>query len=315
MTPFILISDGFDKNLFEKLRNNEKFQVHPKSKVSQDELKTLLPKVEGLVIRSATKVTPEILEKAPQLKYIIRAGAGTDNIDKKSCALKGVKVSNTPGANTNAAAEHAMALMFTLLRKTAEAHRSMKNGYWEKSKFSGNELFKKKIGILGMGRIGQTLAKRLQGFEPEISFYDPYDVKLSDPNIKQVETMEQIFSHCDIISMHLPFLEETKNIINYKLLSLMKKNALLINASRGGILVEDDLIRVLEEEKIGGAALDVYSAEPLAEDSKLRKTSNLVLTPHLGASTEESQERVGEMVLDQLDQFFIQNKLINEVTA
>jgi D-3-phosphoglycerate dehydrogenase len=315
MTPFILISDGFDKNLFEKLRNNEKFQVHPQSKVSENELKALLPKVEGLVIRSATKVTPEILEKAPQLKYIIRAGAGTDNIDKKSCALKGVKVSNTPGANTNAAAEHAMALMFTLLRKTAEAHYSMKNGHWEKSKYSGNELFKKKIGILGMGRIGQTLAKRLRGFEPEISFYDPYDVKLSEPNIKQVETMEQIFSHCDIISMHLPFLEKTKNIINYKLLSLMKKNALLINASRGGILVEDDLIRVLEEEKIGGAALDVYSAEPLAEDSKLRKTPNLVLTPHLGASTEESQERVGEMVLNQLDQFFIHNKLINEVTA
>lgn len=315
MTPFILISDGFDKKLFEKLRNNQKFQVHPQSKVSDDELKTLLPKIEGLVIRSATKVTPEILEKASQLKYIIRAGAGTDNIDKKSCALKGVKVSNTPGANTNAAAEHAMALMFTLLRKTAVAHHSMKNGNWEKSKYSGNELFKKKIGILGMGRIGQTLAKRLQGFEPEISFYDPYDVKLSDPNIKQVETMEQIFSHCDIISMHLPFLEETKNIINYKFLSLMKKNALLINASRGGILVEDDLIRVLEEEKIGGAALDVYSKEPLPEDSRLRTVPNLILTPHLGASTEESQERVGEMVLDQLDQFFIHNKLINEVTA
>jgi len=315
MTPFILISDGFDKDLFKKLRDNENFQVHPKSKVSESELKELLPKVEGLVIRSATKVTPEILELAPKLKYVIRAGAGTDNIDKKSCAIKGVKVSNTPGANTNAAAEHAIALMFTLSRKIAFADASMKNGLWEKSKFLGNEMTKKKIGILGMGRIGQTLAKRLKGFEPEIFFYDPCDVKVSDPTIKKVDKIEEIFSKCDIISMHLPLLEETKNLIDYKLLSQMKKNALLINASRGGILVEKDLIRVLEEEKIKGAALDVFSKEPLEEESKLRKTSNLILTPHLGASTEESQERVGEMVLNQLDQFFIHNNLVNEVTA
>ena len=164
----------------------------------------LLPKVEGLVIRSATKVTAEVLEHAPNLKYVIRAGAGTDNIDKVSCGLKGVKVSNTPGANTNAAAEHAIALMFTLLRKTAEAHHSMKKGLWEKSKFSGLELTGKKIGILGMGRIGQTLAKRLSGFEPHISFYDPFKVEVSDPKIKQVETMEEIFQTSDIITMHLP---------------------------------------------------------------------------------------------------------------
>tara|TARA_Y100001954_G_scaffold40471_1_gene40978 strand:- start:582 stop:1529 length:948 start_codon:yes stop_codon:yes gene_type:complete len=315
MTPFILISDGFDKELFQKLKENNHFQVHPESKVNKEELMGLLHKVEGLVIRSATKVTEEILEHAPNLKYVIRAGAGTDNIDKKSCGLKGVKVSNTPGANTNAAAEHAIALMFTLLRNTAEAHHSMKNGLWEKSKFGGLELTGKRIGILGMGRIGQTLAKRLSGFEPQISFYDPFKIEISDPQIKQVDKMEEIFQTCDIITMHLPLLEETKNLIDNKFLSLMKKDALLINASRGGIINEEDLAKALKEKKIRGAALDVFSEEPLPEESPLRKVPNLVLTPHLGASTAESQKRVGEMVLDQLEKFFVHNTLLNEVKA
>ena len=157
----------------------------------------------------------------------------------------------------------------------------------------------KRIGILGMGRIGQTLAKRLSGFEPQISFYDPFKIEIPEPNINQVEKMEEIFQSCDIITMHLPLLKETKNLIDNKFLSLMKKDALLINASRGGIINEEDLAKSLKENQIKGAALDVFSEEPLPEDSPLRDAPNLVLTPHLGASTAESQKRVGEIMLGQ----------------
>src|SRR5690554_6129517 len=151
--PFIVVSDGMDKNVFEGLLANENLEVHPKAKLAPEELKELLPRVNGLVIRSATCPDKEFLEMAPNLKYIIRAGEGTDNIDKAACAQRGIKVSNTPGANNNSAAEHALALMLTALRKTAAANASMKAGKWEKSAFTGNELWQKTVGIMGFGRI------------------------------------------------------------------------------------------------------------------------------------------------------------------
>ena len=311
MKPFIVMSDGFDKNLFETFKKDSRFEVHPQSKITQDELKNLLPKINGLVIRSATTVTPETLELAPNLKYVIRAGEGTDNIDKAACQAKGVKVSNTPGANSNSAAEHAIALMFTVLRKTALADKSMKEGKWEKSAFTGNELWKKKVGFVGFGRIGQIVAKRISGFEPEIFYYDPASNNI--PNAKKVNDLKEIFSNCDIISLHLPKMKETVNLITKDLLSLMKNDAILVNAARGGIVNEDDLYQILKDKKIRGAGFDVFAAEPMPDGSKLRELENIVLTPHLGASTHEAQVRVGEMAVDQLVEFFINNRLLNEV--
>lgn len=315
MSSMIVVADGFDKSLFTELCTEKEFNVHPKEKITQEELKDLLPNIEGLVIRSATTVTPDLLEAAPKLKYVIRAGEGTDNIDKKSCEQKGVKVSNTPGANNNSAAEHAIALIFTLLRKTAWAHGSMINGKWEKPKFTGMELSNKTVGIIGFGRIGQIVAKRLSGFEPKVKFYDPFLEKSEIPYAEKAMDLKEIFETCDIITIHVPLMEKTRNFITKEHLSVMKSSALLVNASRGGIVNEEDLLEVLQGNKIKGAAFDVFATEPLEEDSPLRKLDNLILTPHLGASTEEAQKRVGEMVINQLNEFFINKNLLNEVKA
>lgn len=314
MKPFILVSDGFDKNLFEQLKKNPELDVHPEPKVTQDQLKTLLPKVHALVIRSATTVTPDLLELAPNLKLVIRAGEGTDNIDKVACGQKGVKVANTPGANNNSAAEHAIALMLSTLRMTAQADASMKSGKWDKASFTGLELSNKKIGIIGFGRIGQIVAKRLAGFEPEVMFYDPF-ATTDIPYAKKEEDLKKIFSTADIITIHTPLLPQTKNMINAELLGVMKKEAILVNAARGGIVDEAALLDILKNKKIRGAGFDVFATEPLEDSSELRKLDNLILTPHLGASTEEAQVRVGEMVVHQLNEFFVNNNLLNEVKA
>lgn len=315
MKPYIVVSDGMDKEVFEKLLTIKEFDVHSAPKLSQDELKTLLPKANALVIRSATKVNEEYLKLAPNLKLVIRAGEGTDNIDKKACEAHNVIVENTPGANNNSAAEHAIALMMTVLRKTAFANASMKTGAWDKDAFTGNELANKKVGIVGFGKIGQIVAKRLAGFDPEVLFFDPICEKSDLSYAKKATSIEEVFSTCDIITLHTPLMDATKGLVNNKLLSLMKKGAILINASRGGIVNEEDLYTVLAEKKIRGAGFDVFATEPLPSDNKLKELPNLVMTPHLGAATEEAQLRVGFMAVEQMQEFFLNNKVVNQVKA
>jgi D-3-phosphoglycerate dehydrogenase len=315
MKPKIIVCDGMSKDAFRDLCAIEQFDVHPEPKVKPETLDGLLPDATALVIRSATKVTADILEKAPGLKYVIRAGEGTDNIDKVSCGQKDVKVSNTPGANNNSAAEHAIALMMTVLRKTAWAHQKMRDGGWDKNLYTGLELWKKKVAVIGFGRIGQIVAKRLAGFEPEIRYYDPFVEKTDIPYATREEHLNALFSWADIITVHTPLMDATRNLIDRKLLTQMQPHAILVHAARGGIVNEQDLLSVLHEGKIRGATLDVFETEPLAKQSPLRQLPNLVLTPHLGASTEEAQNRVGEMAVHQLKEFFINNNLLNEVRA
>ncbi len=315
MKPFILVCDGMDQLEFERLQANSNFEVHPNKKNSQDEIRSLLPKVNALVIRSSTNPDKDFIDQAPNLKYIIRAGEGTDNIDKAYCATKGIKVSNTPGANNNSAAEHAIALMMTVLRNTALAHKSMTESRWDKSLYTGLELANKKVGIVGFGRIGQIVAKRLQGFEPDILFFDPFIEKSDIPNSNKATDLNQIFKECDVITIHTPLMDQTKDMINADLMGLMKPSAILVNAARGKIVNEDDLYKILKEKKIRGAGFDVFATEPLPNDSKLRSLDNIILTPHLGASTEEAQVRVGKMSVDQLSEFFENNNLVNEVRA
>lgn len=313
--PFILVCDGMDAEVFSQLQSVEGLEVHPKKKCTQDEIKELLPKVSGLIIRSATKPNKEFIDQAPNLKYIIRAGEGTDNIDKAYCAEKGIKVSNTPGANNNSAAEHALALMMTVLRKTAWANSSMQSGKWDKAAFTGNELTNKTIGIMGFGRIGQLLCKRLQGFEPNVLFFDPFLKDSPFDYAKRVETLDELFSKSDVVSIHTPLLDATKGIVNADLLNKMQPHAVLVNAARGKIVDEDALYSVLKEGKIKAAGFDVFATEPLEDNSKLRELDNIVLTPHLGGSTEEAQFRVGEMAYHQMKEFFVNNNLLNEVKA
>ena len=314
MKPLIVVPDGFDKELFSILQKETRLDIFPKSKLSQEELKNILPKTHGLIIRSATTINAELLEIAKELKLVIRAGEGTDNIDKKLCTQKNVKVANTPGANGNSAAEHAIALMFAVLRKTSEAHASIKRGEWEKSKFQGNEITGKTIGLVGFGRIGQTVAKRLMGFEPKVLFSDPFVQNCDMPYAKKT-TVEEIFKNADIISLHTPLMPETRAMINKSFLNLMKPTAILINASRGEVVHQNDLITHLQEKKIRGAGLDVFEKEPLDKNSAFLTLDNVVLTPHLGASTDEAQVRVGEMCVHQVKEFFLNHKLLNEVKA
>jgi D-3-phosphoglycerate dehydrogenase len=315
MQPHIVVCDGMDKSIFEGLMNMSEFNVHPEPKNSQDTIASLLPTASALIIRSATKVNADLLEKAPHLKLVIRAGEGTDNIDKAACAAKGVKVANTPGANNNSAAEHAIALMMTVLRKTAEANATMKNGGWDKSKYTGVELANKKVGVVGFGRIGQIVAKRLSGFEPDLLFFDPFVEKSDLPYARKAKDLNEIFSTCDVITLHTPLMEQTKGMVNAELLNLMQPHAVLVNASRGGIVNEEALLQVLKDKKIRAAGFDVFATEPLEENSPLRSLENITLTPHLGASTEEAQLRVGEMAVHQTKEFFVNNNLLNEVRA
>jgi len=284
----------------------------PQSKLTPEQLTKLLPRVNGLIIRSATKVNADLLAQAPQLKLVIRAGEGTDNIDKKACAAQGVKVANTPGANSNSAAEQAIALLFAVLRKTAQADASTKAGKWEKSKFSGQELWQRKVGIVGMGKIGQIFAKRIAGFEPQISYWDPF---VTLDTYTKVESLADLFAQSDIVTIHLPLKEQTKNLITMKELSQLGPQAILINAARGGIVNEADLIAILKDKKIWGAGVDVFASEPLPADSPFLTLDNCVCTPHLGASTLQAQVRVGQMAVEQIKAFFLENKLINEVKA
>lgn len=315
MKPFIIVPDGFDKSLFEELKKATELEVHPTSKVSQDELKALLPKAQGLIIRSATTINAELLELAPHLKIVIRAGEGTDNIDKTLCAQKGVKVANTPGANNNSAAEQAVALMMSCLRNTPFADKTMHEGKWEKNALTGLELWKKKVGVVGFGRIGQIVTQRISGFEPSVLFFDPIIEKSDLPNTTKARDLAEIFSTCDIITIHTPLLPQTKGMITRELLSMMKKDAILINAARGGIVDEEALYDILKDKKIRCAGFDVFATEPLPTNSKLLELTNLIMSPHVGASTEEAQFRVGEMAVHQIKEFFINNNLLNEVKA
>ncbi len=315
MKPKILVCDGMSSDIFNKLKNNENFDVYPEAKNSQEVVAKEAVEADALVIRSATKPNQEFLDKCKNLKYIIRAGEGTDNIDKVHCKEIGIKVSNTPGANNNSAAEHAISLMFTLLRKTAWANSSMQEGEWNKSMFSGNELTNKTVGIIGFGRIGQLVAKRLIGFDPEILFFDPYITShsIGYDNITKVDKVEDIFKKSDIITVHVPLVAQTKNMITYDHFKLCSSNTIFVNAARGGIVNEEDLIKALKENLIRSAALDVFGNEPLKGKTDLHGVENLILTPHLGGSTAEAQFRVGEMAYHQLKEFFINDNLLNEV--
>jgi D-3-phosphoglycerate dehydrogenase len=205
--------------------------------------------------------------------------------------------------------------MMTVLRKTAAADATMKKGGWDKNKYTGIELANKKVGIVGFGRIGQIVAKRLQGFEPEVLFFDPFVEKSELPYAKKAADLKEIFSTCDIITLHTPLMDKTKGMVNGELLNSMQPHAIIVNASRGGIVDEAALLSVLKEGKIRAAGFDVFATEPLEENSELRGLDNIVLTPHLGASTEEAQLRVGQMAVSQLKEFFLNDNLVNEVKA
>ncbi len=283
----ILACDGIEKSGIDILK--EHFDVEEKEKVSEDELCELLSsgRYTGIVVRSATKITRKVIEKAKGLKVIGRAGIGVDNIDVVAATERGILVMNTLGAAMTTA-EHTIALIFAVARRIPQAHLSMKQKKWEKNKFVGREIYGKTIGIIGLGNIGKKVAEISKALGMKVIFYDPY---VEDPRFEKV-SFENLIETADIITVHVPLTEKTKGMIGEEELKRMKDGVILINCARGGIIDEKALAKYLKEGKVWGAGVDVFSQEPPKEDNPLFETENTVLTPHIGASTIEGQKNV-----------------------
>lgn len=284
------------------------------SKITPEQLVERIGQYDGLVIRSRTKVTKEVIDAAANLKVIGRAGVGVDNVDVEAATDRGIIVMNTPSGNNISTAEHSIAMLMSLARKIPFAHASMADGKWDKKSFTGMELFNKTVGIIGLGRIGTIAAKRLNGLGMRVIAFDPFiDPDKMKPMGVEPATIDEIITKSDIITIHAPMTETTRNIINKDSFSKMKKSVLIINCARGGIVNEEDLAQALKDGKIGGAALDVFSTEPLPENHPLRTAPNCVLTPHVAASTVEAQENVAVDIAKQVVDALAGVQIINAV--
>lgn len=296
----VLVSDPIDQAGIDILA--QVAQVDVRTGLPPDQLKAIIGDYDALLIRSGTQVTAEIIEAADKLRIIGRAGVGVDNVDVPAATRRGVIVVNSPEGNTIAAAEQALALMLSLSRHVPQAHSSTMAGGWDRKTYVGNELYKKKLGVVGLGKIGSHVARVAQAMGMEVIAFDPY---ISAERAQQLQVrlsaLAPLFAEADYITLHLPRTPDTENLVNAELLATMKPTARLVNCARGGIVDEAALAEAVRTGVIAGAALDVYANEPLEAGSPLRSVSErLILTPHLGASTEEAQENVAIDVAEQI---------------
>ncbi len=289
----VVATDRVSKKGLAPLRDDERFDVILVKDSSEPDFAVELETAAGLIVRSATRVDASVLDRAPDLRVVGRAGVGVDNIDVAAASERGVAVMNAPGGNTISAAELTMALMLAVARRVTDADRSIREGRWERSTLQGVELRGKTLGVIGAGRIGWEVAQRCRAFGMDVVIYDPY---LAPERVVDLHphlvTLDHLIESSDVISLHVPLNAETRGLIGDDALGRMKKGAFVLNVSRGGVVDESALARALTEGKIAGAGLDVYEHEPLAADSPLLHAPNLVLTPHLGASTKEAQIQV-----------------------
>ncbi len=284
----VLITDPIVEEGIELLRNGGA-QVETAYGIKGKELKEKIRDFDALIVRSATKVTREIIEAADNLKVIGRAGVGLDNIDIEAAREKGIKVLNTPGATAISVAELTIGMMIACARWIVRGTVGIKNSLWEKKALKGTELYGKRAGIIGLGRIGTEVAKRLKALGMEVVFYDPY-VKESD--IAKSVSLDELLATSDFITLHLPLTDETYHMIGEREFEKMKDGVIIVNCARGGIIDEDALYHALKSGKVRAAGLDVFEVEPL-QKSKLIELENVVLTPHIGAQTMEGQKRAG----------------------
>jgi D-3-phosphoglycerate dehydrogenase len=293
----VLATDAVSEEGLRPLLEDERFEVVSIPHSSVPVFATALREAEALIVRSATKVGKELFDDAPRLKVIGRAGVGIDNIDLTEATARGIAVYNAPGGNTVAAAELTVALILSAARYVPEADRSIREGRWDRAQFRGVQLQGRTLGLIGAGRIGGEVSKLCRAFGMTTIGYDPY---LTEEQAAQLGIdlvgMEDVLALADVISLHVPLTNDTRGMINGVAFLKMKKHALLVNASRGGVVDEEALAGALSQGVIAGAALDVYETEPIPENSPLLGAPNLVLTPHLGASTTEAQVLVATEV-------------------
>ncbi|KAF0240111.1 MAG: D-3-phosphoglycerate [Planctomycetota bacterium] len=311
--PRVLIADAVSDAAVAVLKKGG-VDVEKKTGLTEEQVCAEIVGYEGLIVRSATKVTAKVLASGKKLKIVGRAGAGVDNIDVAAAVKAGVIVENTPGGNTTSAGEHAVALMFALSRHIAPADREMRAGQWPKKGLTGVELTGKTLGLLGLGRVASVVAKVGRALDMTVLVFDPYitDARAAEFGAKKV-ALDALLPASDFISVHSPLTPETKHLIGPAQFAKMKKTVRLVNAARGGIVDEAALLEALKSGKIAGAAMDVFETEPLPADSPFRSLPNVVLTPHLGASTEEAQERVAVEIAEQFVAYFSKGEVRNAV--
>ena len=311
----LLVSDPLSEEGLKILADSG-IPVDVRTGLSEDELCKIMGDYDGLIIRSGTTVTKKIMDAGKKLKVIGRAGVGVDNVDVPYATEKGILVMNTPSANIISAAEHSLAMIMSLARMIPWAHASVHKGEWKRNKFTGIELYGKTLGIIGVGRVGGEIAKRAKSFNMNMLGYDPYLPKeVADDLSVKLTTLEDVLKNSDIMTIHTPLLPETKNMISMPQFKMMKRNALLVNVARGGIVNEDDLYNALKEKVIAGAAFDVFVDEPLKEGCRLLELDNLVMTPHLGASTVEAQEKVSVDIAENVIMYLRDNVIANAINA
>ncbi len=308
----VLISDKMSDLAEENFRNRN-IHVDVKTGLNPEELIAIIGDYDGLAVRSSTKVTPEILKAAKNLKVIGRAGIGVDNIDIKESTKSGVVVMNTPFGNAITTAEHTIALMFSLARRIPAASQSTHAGKWEKTKFMGRELFGKTLGIIGCGNIGSIVADRAMGLKMKVIAFDPFltEDRAIEIGVKKVE-LDELLGNADFITMHVPLNDKTRGILNAETIAKAKKGVNIINCARGGLIDEKALKDALDTGHVAGAALDVFEVEPATENA-LFGHKNVVCTPHLGASTEEAQVNVAVQVADQLSDYLLNGAVTNAI--
>jgi D-3-phosphoglycerate dehydrogenase len=312
----VLVCDPISPKGIVLLQQRPEFNVIVlKQKTSEADLLPLVKDVHAIIVRSETKITKTIIAAAPNLRVVGRAGVGVDNVDVDAATQGGIVVMNAPGGNTISTAELTFSMLMALARKIPQAHISMKEGKWSRKEFQGTELLNKTLGILGMGRIGGEVAKRALAFGMKVLAYDPY-LSLARAKALQVDLKEEVkdvYSHADFITVHMPMTDETKGMVNAAAFALMKRGVRLLNCARGGIINENDLHAALLSGQVGGAALDVYETEPPPADFLLRALPQVVMTPHLGASTEEAQENVGIEVAEAVTDYLLSGAVRNAV--
>lgn len=311
----LLVTDELSKEGLDVLTKGSGMQVDVRPGIPHEELIKAIPEYDGLIIRSGTKVTREVIEAGRKLKVVGRAGVGVDNVDVEAATRRGILVMNTPLGNIVSAAEHTMAMMLTLARRIVWADVSVKAGKWERSKFTGTELNGKTLGIVGVGRVGGEVAKRAKSFQMKMVGYDPFlppevAVKLG----VRLLPLDKVIEEADIITVHAPLTPSTKHIIGKAQFEQMKPSVMLVNCARGGIVDEAALYDALKSKRIAGAALDVFENEP-PKGSKLLELDNIVLTPHLGASTKEAQEKVSLEMAESVRAFLVDGRISNAVNA
>jgi D-3-phosphoglycerate dehydrogenase len=311
----VLVTDPLSHVGIQLFQETPDIEVDVRTGISAGELKDIIHNYEGLVIRSATRVTADILASARKLRVIGRAGIGLDNVDIAEASRRGIVVMNTPEGNTITTAEHTMAMMMAISRNIPQATTSLKSGKWEKKAFKGRELFNKTLGLIGAGHIGRIVADRARGMKMKVIVFDPY---LKPETVEKLDlepvSLDELLARADYVTVHTPKTEETFDMINRDALAKMKKDAILLNCARGGIVNEEAVCEALESGRLAGAAFDVFTIEP-PEGNRLMNLDNFICTPHLGASTQEAQDNVAKEVAEQIIAYLLHGSVKNAVNV